>query len=95
MYKLITASGISTLEAIQGVMKVGESSYNIRNIIKDSWSAMPILKWKDITDYEENPKSIELLVEDIIRTNDLDISVETFVKAQDQIFKRNINPNTK
>ena len=95
MYDLINASGISTLEAIQGVMKVGESSYNIRNIIKDSWSEMPILKWKDITDYEENPKSIELLVEDIIRTNDLDISVETFVKAQDQIFKRNINPNTK
>jgi len=93
MFDLISESGISVVEAISGNINVGESSYNVRRIVKENWSAMPILTWKNISSYEENPKNNDFIIEDIIRANDLDITVDTFVKAQKEIFKRNITPN--
>tara|TARA_R100001443_G_scaffold30657_3_gene44446 strand:- start:765 stop:3482 length:2718 start_codon:yes stop_codon:yes gene_type:complete len=93
MFDLISEAGVEVDEAISGNINVGESSYNVRRIIKENWSAMPILLWQDITSYEENPKNNNFIIEDIIRANDLDITVDTFVKAQKAIFKRNITPN--
>ena len=95
MFDLITESGISVVEAIQGVMDVGESSYNVRRIVAENWSKMPILSWKDIIGYKENPKINSLIIEDIIRANELGITADTFVTAQEAIFTRNINPNKK
>ena len=95
MFDLITESGISVVEAIQGVMDVGESSYNVRRIVAENWSKMPILSWEDIIGYKENPKINSLIIEDIIRANELGITADTFVTAQEAIFTRNINPNKK